>query len=276
MRGGPSYAPGWGAYRSVWIIVGINFVVWLATASGGRHRPSELFLALAFDSDAVLRGQIWRLFTAFWVHSQGVAHLLFNMFLLWMFGRSVEAQLGRRRFWTLYLLAGLASTTVLLLLAVVTGERILAVGASGCVYGVLVFAACANPHATVLLFFVLPMPMWVAILVLMVGVEVLQVIQFRGAAVSAIGHLAGAGVGFLYFRKVRYGAPRASGRGPLGRLDDWFVRRKQKNRLQREIFEQRRARERVDDLLEKINKHGINSLTDEEKDFLEEASRRYE
>ncbi len=64
-----------------------------------------------------------------------VAHLVFNMAFLWVFGRSVEARLGRVGFVALYLLAGLAGTYTFALLHV--DEFVALVGASGAISGVM-------------------------------------------------------------------------------------------------------------------------------------------
>jgi membrane associated rhomboid family serine protease len=44
----------------------------------------------------------WQLFTYMFMHG-GFSHLFFNMFSLWMFGRTLEMQMGWKRFLIYYI-----------------------------------------------------------------------------------------------------------------------------------------------------------------------------
>ena len=66
------------------------------------------------------------------------AHLLGNMYLLWILGDNVEDVLGRRAFLAFYLLAGIAGG---LLYSVVAGPATPAIGASGAISGVIALYA---------------------------------------------------------------------------------------------------------------------------------------
>lgn len=76
--------------------------------------------------------QPWRLLTVLLVHGSFV-HVGLNMLAVWMIGRSLEPLLGRWRFLTLYLLAGLGGSVGVALIAFTTPV----VGASGAVFGLL-------------------------------------------------------------------------------------------------------------------------------------------
>ena len=59
----------------------------------------------------------------------------------------------------------------------------------------------------------------------------------------------------------------------------WWQRQKDRwrqNRLQKEIEREQQIRTRVDGLLEKVSQEGIESLSSEERRFLDRASQRYE
>ncbi|MGG1945964.1 rhomboid family intramembrane serine protease [Trinickia sp. NRRL B-1857] len=104
---------------------------------------------------------VWQLLTYGVLHAS-VAHIAFNMFGLYMFGRDVERVLGRMRFLVLYLaslLAGGATQTAVLLASQPSGMP--TVGASAGVFGVLVGYAVLFPkRRVVLLFPPIPMPAW--------------------------------------------------------------------------------------------------------------------
>lgn len=77
----------------------------------------------------------WRMITSVFTHSEGsIFHILFNMYTLWVFGQILESMLGRGRFITLYLAAGLAGSVGVMFLA--TPETFV-VGASGAIFGIL-------------------------------------------------------------------------------------------------------------------------------------------
>lgn len=83
----------------------------------------------------VTRGhQLWSLLTHAFLHG-GVAHLLGNLYFLWIFGDNVEDQLGKRRFLLLYLVAALGGAA--LHFAVDPYSQVPMLGASGAISGVM-------------------------------------------------------------------------------------------------------------------------------------------
>ncbi|MDJ0523342.1 MAG: rhomboid family intramembrane serine protease, partial [Planctomycetota bacterium] len=227
MRSTTGGGSGWRPGRLTWWIIGINGVLWFIFSSGLSRRPSDLGLFMLDElmlhpEQVFASGKIWQLFTSFWLHDWNSAgHVFWNMLILFFFGRMAEGSLGPRGYLRLYLLGGLVASVIYTGYSYLTGAFIPALGASGAVYAVLVWVACMHPKRTVYLMFFLPMPMWVAVGVLMVGVEVLSLTQNLGDAGSAVAHLAGAAWGFVYFRWF----PRWHGtRGAGG----WMVKLKRK------------------------------------------------
>ena len=75
----------------------------------------------------------WRLLSAVFLHSPGfILHIAFNLYALWILGRSLEPLLGRVRFILLYLISGLGGSIGVLLLAPAFQA---VVGASGAIFG---------------------------------------------------------------------------------------------------------------------------------------------
>ena len=77
----------------------------------------------------------------------GWAHLLGNLWFLWVFGRVVEATLGARRYLAFYVLAGVAAAMTHVAMA--SGDTVPLVGASGAIAGVLGAALALHPKAPV-------------------------------------------------------------------------------------------------------------------------------
>ena len=104
--------------------------------------------------------------TSMFMHG-GIAHLLGNMWFLWIFGDNIEQDLGRMRYILFYLLCGvLASLAHVMLNASGAGSMIPSLGASGAISGVMGAYLVLHPQrrVTVLLFrFVTQVPGFVAV-----------------------------------------------------------------------------------------------------------------
>lgn len=220
----------------------------------------------------------WRFLTAGFMHDpRGLGHIFFNMLGLFIFGRGVEQVYGRMEFLRFYLVAVVVSSVVWSLIDYASGGNPLdsMYGASGAISAVTILFALNFRHATILLFFVLPMPAWVAA-VLFVLFDLFSAVGQTGAYsddnVAYTAHLAGAAFAFVYYQ---------SGWN-FGRLTSKFTtpgafRRKPRLKVH-EPSEREEAplQERVDAILEKIHREGESSLSREERNTLEEASRRYQ
>ena len=82
----------------------------------------------------IAEGQWWRLVTAAFLHS-GLMHLVFNMYALYLFGPSLERQVGSGPFAGLYLASAIAGGSAFYLTGLLLGGSNVAVGASGAVFG---------------------------------------------------------------------------------------------------------------------------------------------
>lgn len=119
---------------AVMVIIGINIAMYLL----------ETFFPIVLERfseqpAAIANGEYWRLFTAMFLHAPlgarfGIFHILFNMYILRIYGPNVEEAFGRVRFVLMYLLAGLSGGTLSYLLS---DCRIRGVGASGAIFGVV-------------------------------------------------------------------------------------------------------------------------------------------
>lgn len=116
-------------------LIAVNVAIYLITVvqGAGLNSPGgSLFFKFVLDGPDVKNGGWWRLITAAFLH-ENIIHIGLNMLSLWFIGPAVEHYLGRARFLSLYLVAGLAGSAGALLQAPLTYT----VGASGAIFGVL-------------------------------------------------------------------------------------------------------------------------------------------
>lgn len=132
-------------------------------------------------------------------------HIFFNMFALWMFGRTLEYELGSRRFLIYYMVCGVGAALIQYLTALALGELpLLLVGASGAVMGLLLAFGVLHPNAVIMLLFP-PIPMKAKWFVIIYGVIEL-LLGWRGVGnVAHFAHVGGMLWGFLllYYWKQR-------------------------------------------------------------------------
>jgi membrane associated rhomboid family serine protease len=240
------------------------------------------------DADRVLEGQVWRLLTYAFLHaSHDLLHIVFNMLLLWWFGTALEDRYGPREFLWIYLCSAVVGGLAFFAAHFAGVEGALCIGASGAVTGVMVLYACHFPTQTVLLFFILPLPVWLLV-VLYVGWDLWSFLHqpqvLRTTAVTV--HLGGALFAFAYY-KLQWRLL-----GIWSALRSWqrqlFRPRLRVYREERrepvsvaapppahtgDVDEQLEAK--LDAILEKVARSGRDSLSDSERQILMRASEIY-
>jgi rhomboid protease GluP len=125
------------------IIIAINVAVYVvllilsATVGGGIGQllgtdQNVLVNAGAQYNVLVAQGQVWRIFTAMFLHFN-ILHIGLNMLSLFLIGGVVEIFYGKWRYLLIYLLSGIAGGIVTYF---VMPPGTLAAGASGAIFGV--------------------------------------------------------------------------------------------------------------------------------------------
>ncbi len=260
-----------------WLLI-INVVVFLLDAIfSGSQRASALSLSeLGYFSvqKGIYDFQIWRWFTYQFLHA-GIFHIFFNMLALYYFGPMIENYWGRRRFLAFYLLCGVGGALLVTILSFVPGLLNVnadtgLVGASGCIFGLLVGAAMIAPKQMVMLL-IPPIPMQLRTLALVfLGIAVLSVLAGSHNAGGEAGHLGGAVIGFLLMK-----FPRTLGfaDGVGKSMANWRVNRLRAS-AQREQQQASKLDTEVDRILAKVKEKGLHSLTEKEKKSLQSATDR--
>lgn len=269
----------WGRMgASIWLIV-ITCAVFFAQMFTSGPRQGDITHGLAFIPQAVLEGEVWRLITSLFLHSDLWA-LFWNMLVLYWAGSRLEEMYGAREFLAYYLLSGvLANAAGLLAFEANPAIHWANIGASGPVAAVLVLYAAHFPHQQILLFFVLPMRVWV-MAVLFVGLNIF----FFGPGVVLVGAVLGllyrqCGIRITGLFSQRIGLPIR--RGPRLRV----VRPEPEppEPVGAAVETQPPPKASVDEhleatldrILEKVSRHGQGSLTAEEHEILVRASELY-
>jgi len=125
------------------LIIGINIVVFMVEIAQGAGLERFIYIyglvparysVPRIASYFTMQQQVFSLLSFMFLHG-GFLHLLSNMWFLYIFGNNVEDRLGHLRYIFFYLLCGLASGLVHLLLNL--GLNIPTIGASGAIAGVM-------------------------------------------------------------------------------------------------------------------------------------------
>lgn len=221
--------------------------------------------------------QPWRAFgllTYGFLHDTGnIQHLLFNGLALFFLGRAVESRYGAREYLAFFGTAVVVSGLVWSLSETFLSNGVAAstlIGASGGIAAVVIVFALNYPHQKLLIWGILPMPAWL-LAILFLAQDIFGAIH-RDGNVAYTAHLGGALFGYLYFRN-RW---RVSWL-PKGLLKMPSLKSGPKLKIHSEESEPAESTDdRLDEILEKIQRSGKESLTREERRYLEKASRRYQ
>lgn len=242
------------------LLTGPALIIVAGQAVGSDH-GLDLYLGLV-PGLVLSRIFLWQFVTYMFLHA-GLLHILFNMLVLYMFGKEIEPVIGSRRFAYFYFFCGVGAG---LCSFIFYPETAVIIGASGAVFGILVAFGMLFPErvVTLLVFFLFPVNMKAKHLVLIfVGAELLLVsLNVPGDPIAHLAHLGGALFGFLYMKNI--GRVRA-GRGPR------VFRRARLRLLDNDSGENADLREQVDAVLDKISRHGVSNLTEREKAILRRA-----
>jgi membrane associated rhomboid family serine protease len=212
--------------------------------------------------------EIWRFFTYLFLHDPySPFHILFNMLTLWMFGAELEEIWGRKKFVAFYLLSGALAgvfSFFTILKPILWFQTI--IGASGAVLALLTVYAFYFPTRKILLFFLFPVNVIVAVAIF--GIISLFFSMQTSGNVSHITHLGGIIIGALFSKKINFGKIFKR------RTNITFVPKKNDSIKKNNLSNNEYFEKVIDPILKKISEKGMNSLTEYEKALLEEASKR--
>ena len=275
---------------AVFVVMGVIMVILnISGLKGVWDVVHEQFQIPARFGEYVQRP--WTLITYMFMHDlSGILHILFNMLIMYWFGRLFVEYLGSDKLVAVYLLGGIAGG-VLYLLAYNTipyfvsqsqAFNIGMVGASASVNAIVVAAATLVPNYTFFLLFIGPVRIkYIA--------AVFVFLSFLGSVGSNAGgniaHLGGALIGFIYMKQLQAGINWGAW---ITVTIEWFKDlfkekpkvkvsyRKDRPGATRTTTSEKGSytQEEIDRILDKISEGGYESLTKDEKEKLFNASKK--
>jgi membrane associated rhomboid family serine protease len=301
------------AIRALLTINVVLYVAWLLVLGRIDVARAFVFDYLALNPNLPdILYMPWQVVTYNFLHLGldlgGLLHILFNMLWLVWIGREFEQMQGSHRLMAIYLISGIGGglVTVAFFNLVAPGAPVVVYGASGSVLGVMAAVATFYPYQSVGLLFIGS----VRLVYLVIAVLVIDILFRMGSSTAVSAHIGGALFGFLFAKAEKaglnlsswagifFGGSRSRSRrrgaaaparqeGVFGRVEDWFGGRgaataEKKRpatvhpmpRAQAEPAPKTSMDREVDRILDKISADGYESLSDEEKKLLYEASRR--
>jgi len=230
----------------------------------------------------------WTILTYMFMHD-GVFHLLGNVLWLWAFGYILQDLAGNNKIVPLFLYGGFTGAFLYVLcfnLFPVLSPYLDAGTLEGASAGVMAIAIATTTLAPDYRIF--PMlnggiPLWVLTIVFVV-IDLASIPESNTG--GHIAHIGGALIGFIFILQLRKGNDWSAW---MNRFFTWsgnlFDPDKQnwKKTAKKELYYKSKGttpykkvanitQKRIDDILDKINQHGYNFLSEEEKEILKRAS----
>lgn len=265
------------------IFVFLFIIIIKAFTGANPEFYSEFIEYLALPSEGwTLLKRPWTLFTNIILH-EGIWHLGWNMLMLYWFGRIVGDLAGDQRVLPLYILGGVAGGVLYFIYWNLLGNNNFLLGASGAVNCFIVAGACLAPDYNIRLILIGDVKLKYVAFVLVV-LSIVGIAEQSNAG-GNMAHIGGAIMGGVFVYMLKKGIDLTD---PFPGGFQLFSSKKTSKRKapmtvvhnkikpsRPEVSKTRTAgtQEKIDEILDKINATGYDSLSAEEKDFLYQASK---
>lgn len=189
----------------------LNTIIWLlGNVIIEQYFLSEpkITLLFALTPFSVIRDYfLWQPFTYMFLHDLNPLHLVFNMLLLWWLGSELERMWGSRFYLVYYFVCGVGAALlycfVALIYSIYTGKVDLlitpVVGASAAIFGMMIAYGIYFGERMMLFMFIFPMKakhfVWI-----LVGIEVVMMLNPGQGKVANLAHLGGIVTGYLFLK----------------------------------------------------------------------------
>jgi membrane associated rhomboid family serine protease len=173
-----------------------------------------VYFALQPESIAAGR-ELWTLVLHMFVHG-GIAHLFVNMFVLFSLGGLCERLIGKRRFFAVYLIAGIFAGVLSVCAALLFGSGVGAsivgnpkdfmVGASGAIFALAGLLMVLLPRLRFSIIFLpfFSLPAYIMVPLVLAVTWIISI--FAGWNIGNVAHLGGflVGAGYGYYLRLKY------------------------------------------------------------------------
>lgn len=258
--------------KVLWWLLGVNAAVFVVVTAVSYAVPGAvLWFALPGDLSVWLT-RPWTLLS-YMVTQADPLHLLFNMLTLLWFGSILQTRYSQTRLLALYVGGGLCGALLFMLLSGLwnhVGVQWL-MGASASVLAMMTAAGCLMGDYRLHLFFIGDVRLrWIVVAMLVLSFLSLG----GGSAGGGMAHVGGVIFGLVWSlaerRGMIFGRDKSSGKEQRRRMPTEAGARRVASILE----QNRRDKIRLDELLDKINVSGYDSLSSSERKELDEISRR--
>ncbi len=205
--------------------------------------------------------QLWRYVSFQFLHG-GVFHILFNMLGLYFLGGYLERAWGPRRFLKFYLICGAFAglTHVVMTFAFGWNPGVPLLGASGGVYAVIMACAILFPGIQ-LIILLFPVPIRFAA-ILFFGITFLSLLSGGASGISHAAHFGGMVLAVAWV----WGLPKLKSASVEAKASA------RQGAWERKMRQRQANQEQIDRILDKIKNQGLASLSNKEKQLLQEAT----
>lgn len=275
------------------LLYAFTFIAQVANRIDAREKPGEdpLTLNMQLDVKQTLAGEAWRVGTYALVHqSWNLFHLVFTcVFLIWI-GHQVEDLYGTKEYLCFFIFTSLLGGIAYITLGAFAEDTPPLIGPSGAVTAVLILFALHYPHWRLFFF-----PIWIVV-AFHAFVDIAGIASGHANPAKVAVHLSAASFAFLYHSYTL----RVSNWLPGSRSTGSSTRRASQPRLRvrqpalepepatantasvasphglaPDLMVNEHLEAKLDEVLEKVQKHGKDSLTESERGILLRASEIY-
>ena len=196
-------------------IVAVNFFVFLISLILVYANP-DFIKYVALQPNSAIQGEyLWTLVTSMFTHL-APWHLFVNMLSLLFVGSFVERIIGKKRYIWFYIISGLFASLFFILFSILFGNNpigqrffgspeIFALGASGAIFGIAGLLTILIPKMRVLVFFIIPMKIWMAMVFFLGFFWLLS--AYQGLPIGNSAHFGGFVTGLAYGLYLKYKFP---------------------------------------------------------------------
>ena len=251
-----------------------NTVILLLTWMMGRDGQVLVMDWFAFQPTKILL-RPWTLLTYMFLHADFM-HLFINMAGLFFFGPPLESKWGSKEFIRYYLVCGFGGVALIFLFA---SSSI--IGASAAVYGVLLAFAMAWPNAPIYVWGIFPVKAkW--LVGFFVFITFTNAFGGAGGGIAHFAHLGGFLAGFIYLKTDWRASQAIQSMGKAARSRRFaIVPREDREEATSGLHQKSEAAaekttlDAVDRVLDKISAEGMASLTEQERQLLDQVSKKH-